>query len=278
MLAALVIAFREGLEAALIVGIVIGYLEKTGRPAHKRLAWAGVISAVLLSVLLAAGLTFIGAELEGPAEQLFEGTTMLLAVVVLTGMIFWMRLQARHLKSSLERELNAAAASGQRLALFGVAFLAVFREGVETALFLTASAFAANGLTTLIGALIGLGAAALVGWMLYASMVRLNLRVFFNVTSVLLLFFAAGLFAHSLHEFQEAGLLPFMSAQVWDLNPVLNEASPAGELLKALFGYNGNPALIEVVGYLAYWLVALLGGRWWVTWRSARLVPAAAAG
>ena len=275
MLAAIVIAFREGLEAALIVGIVIGYLEKTGRPGQKRLAWAGVAAAVLGSVALAASLTLVGAELEGVAEQLFEGVTMLLAVLVLTAMIFWMRLQARHFKSSLERELGAAAASGQRLALFSVAFLAVFREGVETALFLTASAFAANGLGTLLGALIGLAAAALVGWLLYASMVRLNLRVFFNATSVLLLVFAAGLFAHALHEFQEAGLLPVLSAQAWDLRSILDDASPLGAMLKALFGYNANPSLLEVVGYAAYWVLALVGVRWWVAWRSARLTPAA---
>ncbi len=276
MLAALVIAFREGLEAALIVGIVIGYLEKTGRHAEKRRAWAGVVTAVLLSVLLAVGLTLVGAELEGVAEQLFEGATMLLAVVVLTGMIFWMRLQARHLKSSLERELSVASASGQRLALFGVAFLAVFREGVETALFLTASAFAADGLGTLVGSLIGLTAAALFGWMLYASMVRLNLRLFFNLTSLLLLFFAAGLFARSVHEFQEAGLLAVLTAPAWDLNPILPQSSPLGQMLGALFGYHATPSWLELIAYAAYWVVALLGGRWWVNRRSARLTAAVA--
>ena len=281
MLAALVIGFREGLEAALIIGIVIGYLDKTGRVGQKRLAWAGAGLAVLLSAALAAALTVVGAELEGPAEQIFEGSTMLLAVLVLTGMIFWMRLQARHLKSSLERELGAAVMSGQRWALFGVAFLAVFREGVETALFLSASAFAADGMGTLIGALVGLAAAALVGWALYASMVRLNLRTFFNATSVLLLFFAAGLFAHGLHEFQEAGLLPILSAQAWDLSAVLPTESLLGQLLRALFGYTATPAVLEVVGYALYWVLALAGVRWWVARRSARLTtlaPSPAAG
>jgi len=276
MLAAIVLAFREGLEAALIVGIVIGYLDKTGRSGQKRLAWAGVAAAVALSALLAAGLTVVGGELKGQAEQIFEGATMLLAVLMLTGMIFWMRLQARHLKSSLERELSAAAASGQRLALFGVAFIAVFREGVETALFLTASAFAANGLGTLLGALLGLSAAALVGWLLYASTLRLNLRAFFNLTSLLLLFFAAGLFSHAVHEFQEAGLLPLLGGPLWDLSSILNESSLLGELLRALFGYTSAPTLLEVVGYAVYWVLALVGGRWWVAWRSVRLSPAVA--
>jgi high-affinity iron transporter len=238
MLASAIIGLREGLEAALIVGIIIGYLAKTGQGRQTRVAWAGVAAAIAMSVLLAIGLSVVGAELEGPAEQVFEGTTMVLAVLVLTAMIFWMRAQARFFKSSLERELNVAATSGALLSLFGAAFLAVFREGVET--------------------------------------LRLNLRVFFNVTSVLLLFFAAGLFGHAVHEFQEAGLLPLTIAQVWNLNPILSDQSVLGQILKTLFGYNGAPSLLEVVCYLAYWLLALLGVRWWVNRRAARLQPAAA--
>ena len=276
MLASAIIGLREGLEAALIVGIIIGYLAKTGQGRQTRVAWAGVAAAIAMSVLLAIGLSVVGAELEGPAEQVFEGTTMVLAVLVLTAMICWMRAQARFFKSSLERELNVAATSGALLSLFGAAFLAVFREGVETALLLAAAAFTGSGLGTLVGALLGLGAAALLGWLLYASTLRLNLRVFFNVTSVLLLFFAAGLFGHAVHEFQEAGLLPLTIAQVWNLNPILSDQSVLGQILKTLFGYNGAPSLLEVVCYLAYWLLALLGVRWWVNRRAARLQPAAA--
>jgi high-affinity iron transporter len=270
MLTAGIIGFREGLEAALIVGIVIGYLVKTGQAARARVAWAGVAAAVAASVLLALGLSAVGAELEGAAEEIFEGATMLLAVFVLTGMIFWMRAQARYLKSSLEHELQQAVTSGAALTLFGVAFLAVFREGVETALLLAAAAFANDGLGTLIGALLGLGAAVVMGWLLYTTTVRLNLRVFFSVTSLLLLFFAAGLFGHAVHEFQEAGLLPLTIEHVWNLNPILNEDSTLGEILKALFGYNGDPSLLEVLSYAAYWVLALFGVRWWVDRRVAR--------
>ncbi|OGO44490.1 MAG: hypothetical protein A2W37_12610, partial [Chloroflexi bacterium RBG_16_63_12] len=239
--AATLITFREGLEAALIVGIVIGYLVKIGQGRRVRTAWAGVGTAVALSALLAFGISAVGAELQGRAEQIFEGVTMFLAVGVLTWMIFWMRFQARFLKVSLEKEVQTAATSGQTLALFGVAFVAVFREGVETALFLSASAFAADGAGTLIGALLGLAIAVALGWLIYASTVRLNVRLFFNVTSVLLLFFAAGLLAHGVHEFQEASLLPMTIEQVWNLNHILDEKSTLGEILKALFGYNGNP-------------------------------------
>jgi high-affinity iron transporter len=272
--AATLITFREGLEAALIVGIVIGYLVKIGQGRRIRTAWAGVGTAVVLSALLAFGISAVGAELEGRAEQIFEGVTMFLAVGVLTWMIFWMRFQARFLKVSLEKEVQTAATSGQTLALFGVAFVAVFREGVETALFLSASAFAADGAGTLIGALLGLAIAATLGWLIYASTVRLNVRLFFNVTSVLLLFFAAGLLAYGVHEFQEASLLPMTIEHVWNINHILDEKSTLGEIMKALFGYNGNPSLLEVISYAAYWVVALAGVRWWVGRRAARMTAA----
>ena len=268
------ISLREGLEAALIVGIVIGYLVKSGQQSQVRVAWQGVLTAMVASALIAVGINLVGAELEGPAEQIFEGTTMFLAVGIITWMVLWMRVQARFLKSALEKEIRAATASGQAWGLFGVAFLAVFREGVETALFLAASAFAVDGLTTLIGALAGLGLAALLGWLIYASTVRLNMGLFFNVTSVLLLFFAAGLFAHGVHEFQEVNLLPMTIEHVWDINYLLNETSTLGELLKALFGYNGNPSLLEVLSYAAYWALALVGARWWVEKRAAQLTTA----
>jgi high-affinity iron transporter len=270
MLPALLIGFREGLEAALIVGIVIGYLVKIGQTGQIRLAWAGVGAAALASALVAFGITAIGAKLEGRAEEIFEGTAMFLAVAVLTWMIFWMRSQARTLKASLEKDIQSAVSSGQAWGLFGLTFVAVFREGVETALLLGASALAADGLSTLLGALLGLMLAAGLGWAIYASTVRLNLRLFFNVTSVLLLFFAAGLLAHGVHEYQEAGLLPMTIEHVWDINPLLNETSTVGEIFKALFGYNGNPSLLEVVSYVAYWVVALFGVRWWVDRRAAQ--------
>lgn len=272
--AATLITFREGLEAALIVGILIGYLVKIGQGQRARMAWAGVGTAVALSALLAFGISAVGAELEGRAEQIFEGVTMFLAVGVLTWMIFWMRFQARFLKVSLEKEVQTAATSGQTLALFSVAFVAVFREGVETALFLSASAFAADGAGTLMGAILGLAIAVALGWLIYASTVRLNVRLFFNVTSVLLLFFAAGLLAYGVHEFQEASLLPMTIEHVWNINHILDEKSTLGEIMKALFGYNGNPSLLEVISYAAYWVVALAGVRWWVGRRAARMTAA----
>jgi len=265
MLAAGLIGLREGIEAALIIGIVMGYLAKIGQHQQMRVAWAGAGAALLLSVLLAVGITEVGAELKSPAEQIFEGSTMVLAVVMLTGMFFWMRVQARGIKSTLERDMRAALDSGQTLSLFGMTFVAIIREGVETALFLSASAFAGNGAVTLTGALLGLSLAAVVGMGIYVFSMRLNLKLFFNITSVALLFFAAGLIGLAVHEYQEVGLLPLTIPHVWDLSTILDDSSGLGGILKTLVGYNSAPSLLEVLSYVAYWVLALAGVRWWVT-------------
>ena len=269
MAAAAVIALREGLEAALIIGIVLGYLRKIGYLEGRRPVWAGVFAAVLASLGLAFIIQLVGVELEGRAEEIFEGATMFLAVGVLTWMIFWMRYQARLIKTSLEQDVQKAVETGTKWGLVLVAFTAVFREGVETALFLSAAAFAADSQGTLIGAALGLAAAVLIGYLIYATTVRLNIRLFFNITSVLLLLFAAGLLAHGINEFQEAGLIPSLNEHVWDTNHVLDENSSLGQMLKAVFGYNGNPSLEEVVGYVGYWVAVLLGLRLWMERRFA---------
>jgi len=269
MAAAALIALREGLEAALIVGIVLGYLRRIGYLEGRRSVWVGVFAAVLASLGLAFLIQLVGMELEGRAEKIFEGATMFLAVGVLTWMIFWMRYQARLIKPSLEQNVQDAVVTGTKWGLIFVAFAAVFREGVEMALFLSAAAFASDGQGTLIGAGLGLAAALLIGILIYASTAQLNIRLFFNITSVLLLLFAAGLLAHGIHEFQEAGLIPTVNEQVWDTNNVLDENSSLGRMLKAVFGYNGNPSFEEVVAYFGYWIAVLLGLRWWMESRFA---------
>ncbi|MCH7609854.1 MAG: FTR1 family protein [Chloroflexi bacterium] len=264
MVAAALIALREGLEAALIVGIVLGYLRKIGYLEGRKSVWLGVFAAVLASLGVALTIQLVGMELEGRAEGIFEGATMFLAVGVLTWMIFWMRYQARLIKTSLEQDVQQAVETGTRWGLMLVAFIAVFREGVETALFLSAAAFASDGQGTLIGAALGLTAAILIGFLIYASTARLNIRLFFNITSVLLLLFAAGLLANGIHEFQEAGVIPTVNGQLWDTNNLVDENSSLGQMLKAVVGYNGNPSLVEVVAYFSYWIAVLLGLRLWM--------------
>jgi high-affinity iron transporter len=272
MLSALLIALREGLEAALIVGIVLGYLHRTGHRDRTRYAWAGVASAALLSAVFAIGMRVIGAELQTPYEQMFEGTTMLLAVAVLTWMIFWMRYQARFIKTDLERKVQSAVGDGQPWGLFVLTFLAVFREGLETALFLAANAFAADALGTVVGTLIGLALASIAGVLIYVYAVRLDVRIFFDITSLFLVIFAAGLLAHGVAEFQEIGWLPILTNAAWDTKAMLSNDSTVGSILRSLVGYNDQPSLLEVATYIGYWVIILQAIRWWTGRLSARWV------
>ena len=258
MLPSYILSLREGLEAALIIGIVLGALRQMRRRDLASSVWSGALSASLLSLLAAILLTNFGLELQDPAEAIFDGLTMLLAAAILTWMIFWMSRRARTLKSILESGVQRASRGGKR-ALFGLAFLAVLREGVELALFLTAATLASDARQTIFGSLLGLGTAILLGWSLFATTTRLDLRRFFQVTGVLLIFFAAGLVAHGVHEFNEVGWIPAVIEHVWDVNTILNENSTFGQILNALFGYNGNPSLTEVLAYVAYFIVVLLG-------------------
>jgi high-affinity iron transporter len=262
MLPSFVLALREGLEAALIIGIVLGGLQKMQRSDLNRNVWFGAASAALLSMLSALVLYSIGASLEGTAGAAFEAITMLLAAGVLTWMIFWMQGQSRTIKNELESGVRRATMKGGSQALFLLAFLAVLREGIELSLFLAAATFSSSARLTLAGGLLGLGCAALLGWLVFATTVRLDLRRFFQITSVLLILFAAGLFAHGTHELVEVGWIPALIDPLWDFNPLLNESSPVGQVLAALFGYNGDPSLTEVLAYFAYFTaIAVALGR-----------------
>jgi high-affinity iron transporter len=261
MIAALLITLREGLEAALIVGIVLGVLRKLGRMDRSKPVWIGVAAAVVASIVAGLALNALGVAFEGRGEEIFEGAAMLLAAGVLTWMIFWMQRQGRNVQAELESDVRQAVTVGSAWALFSLAFVAVLREGIETVLFLTAAAFSATPAETLIGGALGLTIAVVLGWLMFAAGKRLDVRAFFRVTSVLLIFFAAGLLAHGVHELQEAALLPTLVEHVWDVNFILDENSTVGAFLQALFGYNGNPSLIEVVSYVAYFAVITLATR-----------------
>lgn len=259
MLPTYLLSLREGLEAALIIGIVLGAVSKIRRKDLAPAVWFGTLSAIVVSILTAILLTSFGMSLEERAEQIFEGVTMLIAAGILTWMIFWMGKQARFLKSELEDGVNKAAASTGKRAVFWLAFMAVVREGVELAIFITAAFFASNqGETStnliqiLAGTILGLGTAVLLGYTIFATALRLDLRRFFQVTGILLILFAAGLVAHGVHEFNEVGWIPGVVEHVWDVNMILDENSIAGQLLKTLFGYNGNPSLTEMIAYFVY--------------------------
>jgi high-affinity iron transporter len=256
--ASFVIALREGIEAALIVSIVLAYLRQLGATDRGRLVWWGAIVAVVLSVGVGTAVFVAGAEFEGTAEQIFEGLVTLAAVGVLTWMIFWMHRQGARIKSDLQEKVDTALVHGG-LALAGLAFFAVLREGIETALFLYAAAkgTAVEGTNVapaaqVLGAILGLGLAVVLGAMLYRGGIRMNLRSFFRVTGLLLIVVAAGLFAFSLHELQEAGWLPFLGTHAFDISSTLPDDAGAGAILHGLLGYHADPTWLEVLGWAAY--------------------------
>jgi len=262
MIAGFMLGLREGLEAALIVGIVFGVLTKARRTEFAPAVWGGVVGAIFVSLGVALALNRVGTSLEGEAEEIFEGLTMLFAAGLLTWMIFWMQGQGGQVKQTLESNVRRAASSGQVWGLFTMSFITVLREGIETALFLTAAAMTANAQETFLGGLAGLLTAVVLGLLLFVVTVRLNVRRFFQITSAFLILFAAGLLAHGVHELNEVGWIPTIVEHVWDLNPILDENSTLGLFLKTLFGYNGNPSLTEVIAYLGYFVVLFLGVRY----------------
>ena len=203
-----IVMLREGFEASLVVGIILAFLNRSGRREGFVAVWAGALSALVLSAGTAGLLFVVGAELEGRAEKLFEGGAMLFAAALLTWMIFWMRRQARTIKRELEDQVQHALATGSAFALALVAFVGVLREGVETALFLFGTVEGSNKLLASTSATVGLAGAVLLGYAFYRGAAKLNLRRFFTVTSVLLLVFAGWLLAQGLHELAAAGVFP----------------------------------------------------------------------
>lgn len=256
---ALLLSLREGIEMALVVGIVLAYLGQIGARSAQRWVWLGVGAAALVSLGFLGILNALNAEFEGVTAQLFEGSTMLLAAGFLTWMILWMARNARHLKGELQRGIVAALdRGGAAWGLFLLVFFAVVREGVELALLL----FAAPGEGKLLGATAGLVLAVGVGVLMYAFGRRIDLRTFFKVTTVMLVLFAAGLVSHAAIEFAEAGLLSAVEGPtLWSTKAFLPDDSGTGAILRALFGYQDEPTVIEVVAYLGYFAVAWLLSR-----------------
>src|SRR3989449_9845382 len=194
-----------------------------------------------MSVIVGAGIFVTAGEFTGRGEQLFEGTAMFTAAGVLTYMIFWMRKQSINIRAHLQARVNTVLQTGSLGALAFLAFVAVGREGVETALFLFAAAKAATPVTAAVGGLLGSLGAIVLGYLLYRGTYRLNLRAFFQVASILLRLLAAALLAPTIPEFHGAALIPAVIEHVWDTNAIIHDTSSVGSLLNAVFGYNGNP-------------------------------------
>lgn len=259
--ASFLITLREGIEAALVVSIILAYLNSIDRRDAHRSVWTGVGTAIAVSILAGVVLNVtVGAisETSDRTAAAIEGIGSLLAVAVLTWMIFWMRRQARHIKGELQQKVDMAVGSQSTLALAALAFFVVVREGLETVLFLFGTirveVVGSVGLAYL-GAALGLITALVLGVLIYRGGLRLNLRTFFKVTGALILVVAAGLFAYGIHEFQELGWLPGEDAKAFDIGGVLSDDGGVGAFLKALFGYNADPSVLEFGAWLAYLVV-----------------------
>ncbi|MEV0622420.1 iron uptake transporter permease EfeU [Nonomuraea sp. NPDC050404] len=257
MFASYLIGLREGLEATLVVTVLVAFLVKSERRDRLAHVWIGVGTAVALSVAFGALLTFTAARLDYTGQELFEAITSLLAVVFVTWMIFWMRRAARVLSKELRGKLSEALELGS-LAVAVMAFLAVAREGLETALLFFASVQGATASAQpLIGICLGLLTAVLIGFGLYHSAVRINLTRFFTWTGVLLILVAAGILKYAVHDFQEAGVLPGLNAHAFDISAVLPADSWYGNLLAGMLNLTPQPSILEVVAWAAYLLPTL---------------------
>lgn len=324
MIASLLITFREGVEAALIVGIIITYLSRINQSRYIKTSIYGVITALLASGLTAWFFEKVLGGFKGRSEELFEGIVMLIAVCVLTYMVIWMHHQARYIAGSVRHKIDTYISGRQIYGLAFLSFIAVYREGVETVLFFAALRSAEVD-TSLLGGVLGIILAVLFTLAFFKTAKRFSLRRFFQITGILLVLIAAGLFAHGIHELQEAKVIPTIKEHLFDINPAItyekteildslisghnwqdkflgrkygqnevsfienmidnkgiyksktykyyknliddgyvkvstplrlafHERGSIGSFLKAMFGYNGNPSLIEFMGYFLYYL------------------------
>ena len=253
MLPTFVIGLREGLEAALIVGIIAAFLGQQGRRDALRLVWFGTAVAVAICVGVAIVLQVISSDLPQRQQEGLETVVGALAVCMVTYMIIFMRRHARGLKKDLEGAAASALASGSNRALVAMAFLAVLREGFETAVFLLATFQASgNASTSWLGAVLGIGLATAIGYAIYKGGVRLNLARFFRVTGLVLVVVAAGLVMTAFHTASEAGWLTVGQAQAFDLSWLVRPGTPVSSLLTGVLGIQPFPAWIEVIAWLAY--------------------------
>ncbi|MDV5141492.1 iron uptake transporter permease EfeU [Chimaeribacter arupi] len=257
------IMFREGLEAALIVSLIAGYLKRTRRGHWLGAVWAGVVAAAALCLALGIVINETTGEFPQKQQELFEGLVAVVAVCILTYMVFWMRKVSRSVKVQLEQAIDQAlnrhqSGRGQAWALVAMVFFAVAREGLESVFFLLAAFQQDVGIAAPIGALLGLGCAIVLGGLIYWGGVRLNLARFFMWSSLFILLVAAGLAAGAIRAFHEAGLWNSFQRVAFDFSAVLSTHSLTGTLLEGVFGYQEAPTVSEVTVYFAYLIPALI--------------------
>jgi high-affinity iron transporter len=245
------IGLREGLEASLIVSILIAYLVKSGRRREIRFVWWGVGTALALVVAVFTVITLVVDQLSFRAQEIVGGTLSIIAVGMVTWMIFWMRRTARHLKRELESQMSDALALGS-VALATVAFLTVGREGLETAAIIWATIIGSTTSGPFVGSTLGILVAVALGWLIYRGALRINLSVFFTVTGALLIIVAAGVFAYGIFDLQEARVLPGLTNLAFDITNIIPKDSWYGTLLKGTVNFQPDPSWLQVIAWIAY--------------------------
>jgi len=253
MLANYLIGLREGLEASLVIGILLAYLVKVERRNLMPAVWAGVLAAAGISIAFGALLTFGPSGLSFEAQEAIGGTLSIVAVGLITWMIFWMARMARTMRAELHAKLDQAINAGA-MAVFVVAILAVGREGLETALYLWVGAQAAqtSSAAPLLGAVLGLGTSFIVGWAFYRGALKLNLRTFFAWTGVFLIVVAAGVLAYGVHVLQEAGILPGLDNLAFDVSAAIPPSGVIGTVLKGVFNFSPATTWLQAIAWVAY--------------------------
>lgn len=259
MIQSFIIPFRESLEASLVIGIILGYLARTKQTRYNKSVYWGLVLGIVGSLIGAFLFSVLVGEFEGKAEMLFEGITMLTGALLMTSMILWM-IRREHFAKQVEEKVAKGISNAHSSALLFLVFFSILREGVEMVIFLGATQLASSE-NNLIAAIAGIVAALAIGLLVFFGSLKIRLKPFFTATNILLILFASGLVAHGLHELIEAGLVPAIRNPLWNLNPAVNpdgsfpllhENGAVGGFMKGLFGYSGDPALTEVLGYLIY--------------------------
>ncbi len=259
-----IISLREGIEAALIIAIMLSYLRKTNQLNLRKYVIYGTIVAIIASLGVAVVVGLLWGIFEGTMLNVFEGVVVLIAAVLLTTMIVWMWNAGARVTQEIEDSMESSVVQQSGIGLALLSFSLVFREGVELSLF-SMALFIQEGIQIYLGIALGLSLAVVLGIGIYKGSLRISIGSLFKWTSIFLILFAAGMIAYGIHELQEAGLLLIGPIEVWNINPpllpdgsypLLHDKGAIGGLAKALFGYNGNPSALEVVAYVTYLAIA----------------------
>lgn len=258
MLAEFIVMFREGLEVAFVLGIILAYLHKTRNHGLEKHVWLGASAGLLLSIALALVFQSVHGGFEAN-EELFEGFFMVLTAALVSWLILWV-VRQKHVVDSLRDDVRLSLRKNSGISLFLLAMSAIVREGVEAVLFMAGILLSTGGFS-LLGAFLGLAAAVFLGVLVFEYSLKFDIGTFFRISTIILVLLAAGLFSQGVHELQEAGALPVFAEHIYDLNPpqnpdgsypALHENGPVGSILKGLVGYDGAPSALQAASYLFY--------------------------